>query len=193
MTREEAIYLLRNTAWLGTHEDREKTEEAVEMAISALEQEPCELLILKSDIFLHQDDEKKWAERIEHEKAKGLIILPPYFTPLLVPNDVEIRIEQQPCEDAISREAVIDAIAEWVTLGEYEYSNATQYLKRRISSLPSVQPSRKGHWIIKDRYYHDTVTAECSECGREVEIPTCMSELMYKGCPYCLAEMESEE
>lgn len=59
------------------------------------------------------------------------------------------------------------------------------------------EPSRKGHWIIKDRYYHDTVTAECSECGREVEIPTCMSELMYKGCPYCMAEMvepqESED
>ena len=40
MTKEEAIYQLRNTAWLGTHEDREKTEEAVEMAISALEQMP---------------------------------------------------------------------------------------------------------------------------------------------------------
>lgn len=55
------------------------------------------------------------------------------------------------------------------------------------------EPSRrKGHWIIKDRYYHDTITAECSECGREVEIPTCMSELMYNGCPYCLADMRGD-
>ena len=37
MTREEAIYLLKNVAWLGTDKDREQTEEAVEMAISALE------------------------------------------------------------------------------------------------------------------------------------------------------------
>ena len=53
-------------------------------------------------------------------------------------------------------------------------------------------PSRKGHWIIKDRYYYDTITAECSECGREVEILTCMSELMYNGCPYCLADMRGD-
>ena len=98
MTREEAIAVLQTYDMSEDNEDKEFIE-AVQMAISALEQEPCELLILKSDILLHRDDEKKWAERIEHEKAKGLIILPPYFTPLLVPNDVEIRIKQEPCED----------------------------------------------------------------------------------------------
>ena len=36
MTREEAIYRLKNTAWLGTDEDREQTEQAVDMAIEAL-------------------------------------------------------------------------------------------------------------------------------------------------------------
>jgi hypothetical protein len=40
MTREEAIYRLKNTAWLGSNEDRETTEEAVNMAISALSAEP---------------------------------------------------------------------------------------------------------------------------------------------------------
>ena len=40
MTREEAIYILRNTAWLGTDKDRDETEQAVEVAIKALEQEP---------------------------------------------------------------------------------------------------------------------------------------------------------
>lgn len=73
---------------------------------------PCELLILKSDILLHQDDRKKWAESIEQEKAKGLIILPPYFTPVLVPDDVEIQIEQEPCDDAISRETIEDIKAD---------------------------------------------------------------------------------
>ena len=37
MTKEEAIEILKNTAWLGTNEDRVKTEEAVAMAIQALE------------------------------------------------------------------------------------------------------------------------------------------------------------
>lgn len=37
MTREEAIYRLKNTAWLGSDDDREEAEEAVVMAIKALE------------------------------------------------------------------------------------------------------------------------------------------------------------
>ena len=40
MTRQEAIYRLNNTAWLGSDEDREATEEAVKLAIKALEREP---------------------------------------------------------------------------------------------------------------------------------------------------------
>ena len=38
MTTQEAINILRNTAWLGTNEDREKTEQAVEVVAEALEQ-----------------------------------------------------------------------------------------------------------------------------------------------------------
>lgn len=44
MTREEAIYELKNAAWLGTDHSRARTEEAVEMAISALTlKSPCSL------------------------------------------------------------------------------------------------------------------------------------------------------
>ena len=99
-------------------------------------------------------------------------------------------LEQEPCDDAISR--VLERM--WNCRGKNTTSIDKVKMEQIIrEELPSVQPSRKGHWIIKDRYYHDTVTAECSECGREVEIPTCMSELMYKGCPYCLVEMESTD
>lgn len=47
MTKEEAIYRLKNTAWLGTDKDREETEQAVDMAIEALENKPtpCEKCI----------------------------------------------------------------------------------------------------------------------------------------------------
>lgn len=44
MDRKEAIYTLKNTAWLGTNEDREKTEQAVDMAIEALSAEPTDLI-----------------------------------------------------------------------------------------------------------------------------------------------------
>lgn len=37
MTYEEASDILRNAAWFGSYEDREKVEEAVEMAVELLE------------------------------------------------------------------------------------------------------------------------------------------------------------
>ena len=40
MNTHEAIKILRNTAWLGTNEDREKTEQAIEVVAEALDQEP---------------------------------------------------------------------------------------------------------------------------------------------------------
>lgn len=77
---------------------------AVKEIEKALSQEPCELLIIKSDIFLHQDDRKKWMESIKREKESGVIILPPYFEPLLVPANIEINIEQEPALDKIRAE-----------------------------------------------------------------------------------------
>ena len=102
----------------------------------------------------------------------------------------------------IKREDVYAEIEDWLKLMRYyhsdeeesSYAMPIEELRARIERIEPVEQDRPtGHWKIKDRYYHDTITAECSECGREVEIPTCMSELMYKGCPYCLAEMESSD
>ena len=39
MTSDEAIYTLKNTAWLGSEEQAEKVEEAVKMAVEALKRE----------------------------------------------------------------------------------------------------------------------------------------------------------
>lgn len=44
MTREEAIARLKNTAWLGSNNDRESTEEAVRMAIEALSADAVEVV-----------------------------------------------------------------------------------------------------------------------------------------------------
>lgn len=96
------------------------------------------------------------------------------------------------CDDAISRQSVLDAISR---IGLCKCStNEIQTVdecRRAVEVLPPVT-QKSGKWLIKDRYYHDTVTAECSECHREVEIPTCMEELMYDYCPNCGARMESD-
>lgn len=39
MTNEEAIYILKNAAWLGSNEDRIKTEMDVTLAVNALEKQ----------------------------------------------------------------------------------------------------------------------------------------------------------
>lgn len=39
MTNEEAIYILKNAAWLGSNDERIKTEMAVTLAVNALEKQ----------------------------------------------------------------------------------------------------------------------------------------------------------
>ena len=62
-------------------------------------------------------------------------------------------------------------------------------------TLDNATPYRhKGHWIkvggmsyVNDKY-------QCSECGEIItEMPVCMTEPLYKCCPYCMAEMESSD
>ena len=195
MTNEQAIKWLK--AYIqDTPFQMEQYERAFEMAIKALSQEPCELLIIKSDILLHQDDRKKWMESIKREKESGVIILPPYFEPLLVPNDIEISIEQEPCDDAISRDAVIDMLDEMIKdrqvyfghHGDIEWSCGFSTFKWYVEQLPSVtQKSGKWRYVAEDKY-------SCSKCGTTTRVDEAGidEKPMYKFCPYCGAKMESE-
>lgn len=51
MTYEEASDILRNAAWLGTNEDREKVEKAVEMAVNALKREMPQVPMQSVDAY----------------------------------------------------------------------------------------------------------------------------------------------
>ena len=91
-------------------------------------------------------------------------------------------LEQEPCEDAISREAAIEFIDSWKTdeiicdMDVWQNEIADD-IKFGISELPSVTPSRqKGNWIKKYSGY------ECSECA-------CDSRRKSDFCQYCGAEM----
>ena len=224
MTREEAIERMKIIKGDCYIIDNPKDKEAFDMSIFALEQEPCELLIIKSDILLHQDDRKKWMDSIKREKENGVIILPPYFTPLLVPNDVEIRSEQ-PCDDAISRilkkmwncrgkhttsidkvamEQIIrdelsvtqkpiecdDAISRQAVLDGLKGCMCEDWVKTLFATMVEQLPSvtqKSGKWIDINGIY-----AECSNCNEEIYIT---GDFNY--CPNCGAKMvepqESEE
>ena len=76
----------------------------------------------------------------------------------------ELEYEQiEPCDDAISRQAVLEAIEDDNRNGHYSCfasNNDAQCFKDVIRSLPPVTPQQKtGHWIDD----------KCSVCGKGIE------------------------
>lgn len=104
-------------------------------------------------------------------------------------------LKQELCEDAISRQAVLEQINCWIGSGEYRYTNATDYLNKRIKALQAVNLQEKvGYWMPIE--YPTGVEAfgvkemsaqelQCSECGKTVDI----SDGDFKYCPYCKVKM----
>ena len=103
--------------------------------------------------------------------------------------DMAIKaLEQEPCEDAISRQAVLDAIDRYINKSQ---STGTQddfysFAELVVKQLPPVNPQPKtGHWIMKGRMQN---IKTCSVCGDII------SHLVSDNyCPNCGAKMESED
>lgn len=79
--------------------------------------------------------------------------------------DVAIKaLEQEHCEDAVSRQAVLEHISCWIDNGEYRFTNAEHYLAKRMQNILPVVPQPKiGRWVLaqRDKY----IDINCSECG----------------------------
>jgi hypothetical protein len=91
--------------------------------------------------------------------------------------------KQQPCEDAISRQSVINEIENDCMKGGlgscFACYNDAQAFRGEIEKLPSVTPSRrKGHWIAKDSFEIEFKCSECEWEGYDTNF-----------CPICGAEM----
>lgn len=101
-------------------------------------------------------------------------------------------LEQEPCEDAVSRQAAIEAVEQAI----YNHDSAIM----RLTELPSVTPAQKtGRWMpIGYDGYADGCPVidewECSECGWE---HTGDEDTLICYCPNCGYHMvkpkESEE
>ena len=82
--------------------------------------------------------------------------------------DYKRLLEQEPCEDCISRQAVMNCFKKW------QPYMATRLFgfEKELSSLPSVTPQPKtGHWqkISADKYSeHVAYYFRCSECGKDI-------------------------
>ena len=89
--------------------------------------------------------------------------------------------EQEPCEDAISRQAVMDCFKKWQP---YMATRLWDF-EQELSALPSVksQEPKTGHWTrVTDKTRH--LVWECG-CGWQQRFYT-------NFCPDCGAKMESE-
>ena len=52
-----------------------------------------DLLVIKSKVYLKPEQMEKWRRIFIDMKKQGTILLPYYFTAEVVPDDVEIKIE----------------------------------------------------------------------------------------------------
>ena len=88
-------------------------------------------------------------------------------------------------DDAISRTDIQNYIAKYLSQYLYEdVRQAVEVIDAYIGDMPSVQPSRKGHWIEHEKVY------ECSEC--QIIRAKGMTG-KYNFCPSCGCRMEGRE
>ena len=95
-------------------------------------------------------------------------------------------LEQEPCGDCISRQAVINAIKNYASMlwEKYYEQFPESTILEMIQELPSVTPQPKvGRWIYHDGYI--PYKNECSECGKRFG-----TDFHY--CPNCGADMRGD-
>lgn len=96
--------------------------------------------------------------------------------------DTIAKAYTEPCEDAISRQAVLDAL-EWKWAGKAAID--------AIKELPPVTPQPKiGHWIVDEDCEGKTRRCVCDRCGYSTDKYTWKNPNF---CAECGAKMESEE
>lgn len=99
-------------------------------------------------------------------------------------------LKTEPCEDAVSLDAVINTI-EWYRTNPQHFTEDN--LIEDMKGLPPVTPKqRTGHWITQWNVVHQTEYYYCSECREEFsydgEIGIKMND--YDFCPHCGAKLE---
>lgn len=104
-------------------------------------------------------------------------------------------LEQQPCEDAVSRSELMKLYKEW----QPRLATNVCEFEQALEDLPLVYPERpKGKWIeveVRNVY----ATLKCSVCGRVIEPFFDFCKYSYedikRSYPYCHcgAEMKGEE
>ena len=177
---------------------------AIETALEALKQEPCEdcvsrekaMAIGEKLFMLPLETEEDVEDAFEYFKRQ-IKDLPP-----VTPTGYKMKpTEQESCEDVVSRQEVLEVLKnnryrfnisqEGYCEGKVLWSE--NLIKddacKEIEQLPCITPTRKkGHWIkIPLVEAGQTYSHMCSLCGRRILVTAGLSEFPY--C-HCGAKME---
>lgn len=198
MTRGKAIEIMQinrdgvaNMSW---SEDRTKTLAAFDMAIKALEQEP-------------RDDEitLKVKRGVLKSRQRGMVIYNVAWLREHWQMEMDIVCGVKPCEDAISRQAALDAFGLSEKTRKYGgdhsgYDTMMLYeIQQTLEDLPTVNPQepKTGRWEwIQYDYNPQLGNWHCSEC--KCVVVECVGKNekggipLYRYCPQCGAKIESE-
>jgi hypothetical protein len=147
MTREEAIEWLKksnpnNIIGISSEEQRDifyKRQEAFDMAIKSLEQEPREITL---------EDVKEYC------KPRCLSIISNELLHELTHRKIKV-LEKKPCEDAIRRQDVLDYIHESEMGGWVELSTET-WVEAVTNMTPVIPKQKMWQWIpVSERLPED--------------------------------------
>lgn len=107
-------------------------------------------------------------------------------------------LEQKPCEDCISRQAVLEVLKKHWLSGTVAH-RVIDEIGLSINALPSVTPKEKtGKWESTEIFYGGEskgAIIKCSECGNEFKVSPKVFENLYgneRFCNYCGVRMVSE-
>ena len=139
------------------------------------QQEVCKFLANLMDVLEKQMQEPAYCDRN--------ICLKNEYTGIGC-DECEVTKSQEPCEDAISREDVIDLKWQGEASEEFLEGYASAIEDARV--LPPVNPQEKtGHWITLKDEYGDVHEAVCSNCDSN-------GNHKWTYCPKCGTKMQEE-
>ena len=109
--------------------------------------------------------------------------------------DMAIKaLEQEPCEDAVSREWALLALT-GKNLSAKSTEELIRLLNKRIKNLPSVTPARKkGKWIY-DKTIQNWRCSECNETPKTLGFVGTADFMVehFRFCNHCGVKMKSEQ
>ena len=175
MTAEEAVKQINENCYFASIS--EKTKQALEMAIKALEQQTSEDCISRQAVIDHICESKECYK----EECKGRTLKRCYDLQWVfdLPSVTPRTNLAETSQDCISREEVQNLINRW--LSDYlldETREALETINYKVGDMPPVKPKRpKGKWIEIEIDAGEFIY-KCTKCGMRVINP-------YKYCPIC--------